>query len=302
MHTSTTFDELLAKAREKDFYKQQQLRKFVENPDNRVGSLMINFHIFLALAKVNDSLAAKLVNVVQVRQLIKSFSDLAKLAVAAPETATALLNYADIRSHIGTFKQLLKLFNTLEILKITLPPHAEIRILIKTSAQLEQLSRLRINNHSNDNLAQLFISYADVRKRFKSFKQLLQFIASNPSASPLFIKDKHTLSLVKNAKQLNTLLKEMGKFNPLWSKNAALEFAHSDQVVALFKKESDLLDYLRHLPDQESIKKFVGHHARIAKLMKVSNSQTSLLDMEFFKAKKFRLGNPSIPLNLLQYA
>lgn len=301
MHTNTTFDELLAKARDRDFYKQQQLLKFVENSDNQVELLLVNFHSFLELAKVNDSLTAKLVNFKQTQQLIKNFADLLTLALAAPETAIALLNHASIRFHISTFKQLLKLFNTLEVLKITLPPHAEIRALISTSSQLEQLSRLRINSHSNSNLAQLFISYPDVRKRFKSFKQLLQFIVSDPSVSSLFIKDKHTINLVKNAKQLNALLKEIGKFNPLWSKDAALEFAHSDKVAALFKKESDLLDYLCYLPDQESIKKFVDHHARIAKLMKVSNSQTSLLDMDFFKAKKFRLGT-SIPLNLLQYA
>jgi len=302
MYTSTTFNELLAKARGKDFYGQQKLMRFVETPENQIWSLIPNFQSFLELAGVNDSLTAKLVGFVQIRYLIKNFANLLKLALIAPETVSALLNYTDIRLHIGTFKQLLQLFNTVEVLKITLPPHQEIRVLVKTPSHLEQLSRLRINAHSNSNLDQLFISYADIRKRFTSFKQLLQFIANNPSASQLFIKDEHTISLIKNAKQLTTLLKEISKFNPLWSKNAALEFSHSDKVVGLFKRKSDLLDYLSHLPDQDSIRKFIDHYSRITSLIKLSNSQKSMLEMEFFKAKKFQLEKPSIPLSLLQYA
>jgi hypothetical protein len=302
MDTNITFDELLANARVTDFYRQQQLLRFIQNPIHQIWKIVSCMQNFLELAEINDSLAATLVDFVQIRKLIIDFDNLAKLIAKAPETTAALLNYAEIRLHIQTFDQLVYLLETVEILKITLPPHPEIRALVKTPNQLEQLSRLRINAHSNGNLAQLFSSYADVRKHFTSFKQLLQFIAHNPSTGQLFIKDEHTISLVRNAKQLNILLKAISKINPLWGKNAALEFSHSAKVVTLFKKEADLLDYLRHLPDQESIKEFVDHHANIADLLQSSNANISMLEMDFFKAKKLRLGQPRIPLNLMQYA
>lgn len=298
MQLIATFDELLAKAENQDFAQRQQLAKLLLQPEQQLWTLIGSISELISFAKVNDSLAAMLASYEDIRDLVKNFAQLKELAKIAPETTDALLKYSTKRALITSFEQLVDLLETVELLKITLPPHADIRALIKSPQHLRQLSKIRINTHSNSNLAQLFISYADVRKRFTSFKQLIQFINANPSTAQLFIKDEHTIDLIRNASQLNILLAEFNKLNPLWSQNAAKEFAHSVKISKLLKKETDLLDYLNHFPDQESIQTFIKSNAVIAKLLQ---PKQSILDMEFFKAKKSHWTPHSIPFSLLQY-
>jgi|GEM_PF-2141792 len=303
MQTNHNFTELLANASNQDFYCQQQLKHFIATAKNQAWFLIADVNELLQLAAVNDGLAAKLMEYPQVRCLLKDFGDLRQLAVFAPDTLAALLNHAEPRRLIKNFPQLLELLNKVEVLRVTLPPHAEIRALIQTPAQLEQLSQISISTHSNSNLAHLFISYADVRKLFGSFNQLVRFIELNPSATQLFIKDEHALELVKTAKQLNSLLKKIAKINPIWAKSAALKFACSTKIAKLFSRETDLMAYLNYLPDQESIQALLTRHTDLANLLQVSSVKpSSLLDMDILKAKKCRRDLPTVPFNLLQYA
>lgn len=301
MQTITTFDELLINATDVDFCRQHYLLRQMEQPATEIPYLIKNWANFIKLAAVNDLLAAKVVQFECIRNLVTRFTELEKLANIAPETTATLLNYLAIRKTIKSFRQLQTLLNRIELLRITLPPHQDIRALVKNPSQLSQLSQLAINNHSDSNLAQLFISYADVRKRFTTFKQLLQFITHNPSTSQFFIKDEHIIQLVKNAKQLNNLLGEISKFNRNWAKKAAVEFSYSEKVAKLFKEETELLNYLQYLPDQASIRKFIEHNPNIEQLFD-TDPQQNLLEMAFFKAKKSQPGKPSIPFSLLQYA
>jgi hypothetical protein len=300
MRNINSFSELLELARSRDFYTRQHLIHCLSMLKNQDYLVLSKFEELLTLAKANDSVAAQLAKVAYVRQMVQSFSDLQTLAMHAPETAVALLNYADVRTCITSFNELLELLQKIELLRITLPPHADMRQLVQTPAHLKRLSRLRISAHSQDNLAQLFMSYADVRSCFKSFRQLLKFINANPQMAQLFIKDEHTLALLTNARQLNSLLKEVANINVRWSRNAAVEFSRCTKTVQLFKKQAELMEFLGFLPDKTSIAQFVNKHPKLSKLLQTT--QSSLFDMDFFQNKSLHIAKPSVPYSLLQYA